>query len=121
MYPSVLLVDDNAEVLGITLDLLQAAEMNVIAACGAMEAIRIFELKRYDIGLLVADLMMPQMGGTELAQILRQKHPELPVLYTSGYSDPPFELDENSGFIAKPYNPSQLIALARSLMSRHVH
>jgi len=64
---------------------------------------------------------MPQMSGSELARILRQSNPDLPVLYTSGFSEPPFDLDENTGFIGKPYPHSKLITLARSLMSPHVH
>ena len=121
MYPSVLLVDDNAEVLGITSDILQTGDLNVIAAGGAAEAIRIFETKSVEIGLLVVDLMMPQMSGYELAQVLRRTNPDLPVLYTSGYSDPPFGLEENSRFISKPYSPAMLIALVKSLISRHVY
>ena len=93
MFPSVLLVDDNAEVLALTLDILREAELNVVAAGGAVEAIRIFEKNSVEIGLLVVDVMMPQMSGYELAQVLRQSTPDLPVLYTSGYSDPPFDLE----------------------------
>jgi len=69
--------------------------------------------------LLITDVVMPTMTGPELANALRTHHPDLPVLYMSGYTaaslGPQLHLDENSMLIEKPFTRSTLLAAIRTL------
>ncbi|HEX6615167.1 MAG TPA: response regulator, partial [Gemmatimonadales bacterium] len=73
-----------------------------------------------DIDLLVTDVVMPEMSGRELAQTLRDRRPDLKVLYVSGYTD-----DEvlNRGvkgsdatFMRKPFVAEDLVRRVRTLL-----
>jgi len=63
--------------------------------------------------LLLTDVVLPGMSGVELAAVARERFPELPVLYMSGYPRagqrvPQIELDDQTRFLAKPFTPDQL-------------
>lgn len=64
--------------------------------------------------LLLTDIMMPEMDGKELAENIRQRHPELPIIFCSGFAqDPSFHqgLPENMHFLPKPYTVSALLKI----------
>ena len=65
-----------------------------------------------EVDLLITDLVMPGMTGLELVKLVRMRHPELPVLYISGYSDGMLDPggEELGSFevLAKPFTPSEL-------------
>jgi CheY-like chemotaxis protein len=66
------------------------------------------------IDLLITDVVMPEMGGRELAAALAESRPEIKVLYTSGYADDAIVqhglLEAGSAFLQKPYSPTKLVA-----------
>jgi two-component system cell cycle sensor histidine kinase/response regulator CckA len=70
------------------------------------------------IGLLVTDVVMPRMGGRELAERLRAQRPGLRVLFVSGYSDDALgdAGDPATGFLAKPFLAAELAAAVRALL-----
>lgn len=87
--------------------LLESSGYGVETRMHASEAIRYVEHKgRPDI--LISDMVMPEMTGTELAQKLRAHHPELAVLLMSGYTDDvvlsSMLESENTSFIQKPFS-----------------
>jgi CheY-like chemotaxis protein len=67
--------------------------------------------------LLLTDVVMPGMTGPELATTLRERHPEMRVLYTSGYAPavlgPQAHIDDDSGLIQKPFNREALLTAIR--------
>jgi CheY-like chemotaxis protein len=69
--------------------------------------------------LLITDVVMPSMTGPELASALRTHHPDLPVLFMSGYTaaslGPQLNLDHNSMLIEKPFTRSTLLSAIKSL------
>jgi PAS domain S-box-containing protein len=75
-----------------------------------------------EVDLLITDLVMPGMDGRELMRRARQHRPRLPVLFMSGYAEPPEDStlarDPQSGFIAKPFNPKELAAKVAKLLTR---
>ena len=80
------------------------------------------------IDLLITDVVMPEMSGPELANILRRARGEMSVLYMSGYTDDAVlvrqGLPENSAFIRKPYTPQQFLQKVRETLDaapRRVH
>ena len=75
---------------------------------------------RPTLDLLIADVMMPDMTGPELAARLRAIYPDLPVLYQTGFSDELFEgtkdLGDRSAFVEKPFTARGLLEAARMVM-----
>jgi DNA-binding response OmpR family regulator len=73
-----------------------------------------------DIQLLLTDVVMPGMGGRELAEQLRALIPELRVLYMSGYTDDAIVhhgvLSSEFAFVQKPLMPSLLLARVRAVL-----
>jgi DNA-binding NtrC family response regulator len=65
---------------------------------------------------------MPAMSGRRLAELLRRRHPGLPVLYMSGYSDglrgTDVIIDEEFGFIEKPFTAHNLLQRIHDLLTR---
>jgi PAS domain S-box-containing protein len=109
----ILVVEDRPELAQLIRYLLQPAGYTVTVATDPHTALTYVNTSlRPD--LLVTDVVMPGMTGPELAVTLRVRHPELRVLYMSGYTSAvlgqPEELDEHSGFIQKPFNRDTLLA-----------
>ena len=82
----VLLVDDEELVRLSTADMLSELGYGVVEAASAEEAMRVIQ-SGADLNLIVTDHLMPGMTGTELAQAMRNKRPDLPVLIMSGYAE----------------------------------
>ncbi len=75
------------------------------------------------ISLLITDMVMPGMGGLQLADELRTQQPDIKIILTSGYSDReeamPENLDAHTAFLPKPYTPDSLVkAVGTALDSR---
>jgi YesN/AraC family two-component response regulator len=70
------------------------------------------------IQLLMTDILMPKMGGIELAARLSTMHPELKVLYTSGYNDSGSSRQRIAGsqYLEKPYAMDELARTLRDLL-----
>jgi two-component system, cell cycle sensor histidine kinase and response regulator CckA len=112
----VLLVEDEAVVRGLARQTLKLHGYTVIEARDGDEALRLAaEGAAFD--LLITDLIMPKMGGRDLARRLKEKLPGLPVLYMSGYSDDAAfregGLEPGSALISKPFSPQQLLHKVR--------
>jgi two-component system cell cycle sensor histidine kinase/response regulator CckA len=107
----ILVVDDEASILAYAeIALARAGYRPVLAPSGA-DAVRLSEtMPRLD--LLVTDVIMPSMNGDELARRLRQRDPDLKVLYQTGFSDRLFAqkvvLWDGEAFIDKPYSTGAL-------------
>lgn len=66
----------------------------------------------------MTDQAMPGMTGTELAEIVQQKRPDLPVLLATGYADLPAGQEPNLPRLSKPYMQSQLQEQVDRLLTR---
>jgi len=75
------------------------------------------------IHLLIADVVMPQMGGRQLAGRLTASRSGIGVLYISGYTDDAIVhhgiLDPNTAFLQKPFSPDSLARKVRMVLSAH--
>ena len=119
---TVLLVEDEPLVRGLACRVLREHGYNVLEASNGVEALEIARKHSgKDIPLLLTDVIMPQMGGKELAVQLKAIHPETRVLYTSGYTDDhivnhgALELDVH--FLAKPFSPASLLNRVREVLN----
>lgn len=111
----VLIVEDNAAVATVAADFFEQCGFVVLCAPSAEVAIEQLG-KRRDIDLVFSDIVMPGMNGLELARLIRDHHPEVGVILTSGYSDRIADaLQEGFMLLKKPYSLEELQqALAQS-------
>jgi DNA-binding NtrC family response regulator len=115
----ILLVDDDESVLAVTETMLVRAGYQVLRAISVDDASKIWEQHHPVIGLLLTDIIMPELFGTQLAAKCQREKPSLKVLFMSGYwpetlqSDIP--LHEGVNYIRKPFSASALRALVASV------
>jgi two-component system cell cycle sensor histidine kinase/response regulator CckA len=114
----VLIVEDQPEVAQLVQRLIEPAGYAITVATDALMAVTQVAAGAHP-DLLITDVVMPAMTGPELASALRTHHPDLPVLYMSGYTaaslGPQLTLDENSMLIEKPFTRSTLLGAIRTL------
>ena len=114
----ILVVEDNEEVGRFSTELLQDMGYSTRRADNARQALALIEADQWAFDLVFSDVIMPGMNGVELAAIIRERHPHLPVVLTSGYSS---VLADNAhqGFelIQKPYSVEALTRMLRKVIS----
>ncbi len=118
---TILLVEDEESVARVAKRILEAEGFHVLVAHSGREALQAAQGHRGTIDLLLTDVLMPGMRGTELAPKLVKRFPGLPVVYMSGYSDDHLQnIDAKpEQLLAKPFRPEQLIATVRGQLTSH--
>jgi two-component system, cell cycle sensor histidine kinase and response regulator CckA len=113
---TVLIVDDDPQVLRLVQQMLRARNVNVLVAPRPTEALSICEAQ--PVHLLISDLAMPEMDGGKLAERVLKLHPGASVLLISGhYRDMPAAIKAaNVQFLRKPFFPSDLLKHLRDLL-----
>lgn len=118
---TILVVDDEPEVLSMASDLLRALGYRVLSTGDPREALRLARSSTDPIHLLLSDVVMPLMNGGELARQLRAIRPDVRVLFMSAYST---ELVEDYGvrlvpgepFLVKPFGLAELKSKVRAVL-----
>ena len=117
---TVMVVEDDPLVRNVSERTLRRAGFQVVAAASGDEAVRAVEAAETPPALVVTDMVMPGMGGLEVAQTLRARLPGLRVLYVSGYAKAgvgPRELAvPHTAFLAKPFTAEALLGEVRALL-----
>jgi two-component system cell cycle sensor histidine kinase/response regulator CckA len=118
---TLMLVEDDPAVRHLAARILRAQGYKVIEAMDGADAVSILEEESDEqVDLLVTDVVMPQIGGSELARLLSLSRPGLPVLYVSGYPDGSITrhgiLDPGIPFLQKPFSPHDLGRKVRDLL-----
>lgn len=115
---TVLLVEDEPDVLGVASELLASIGYDVVPASSASEAVEILR-GRGDVDVVLSDISMPHgISGLELARLVRSEYPKIRIVLTSGYS--PAALREGKGglgdvlFVPKPYRLADLAKALRA-------
>jgi PAS domain S-box-containing protein len=111
---TILLVEDEQAVRDLGKAMLETYGYTVLLADDGAAALELAQAPPQPIRLLMTDIMMPRMGGIELADRLTAVCPDLKVVYTSGYNDNGHDLQKREGasYLQKPY---AMEALARAL------
>ncbi|NMX93220.1 MULTISPECIES: response regulator [unclassified Pseudomonas] len=112
---TILVVEDDAIVRMLIIDVLEELEFKVLEAADAEAALAFIEDGNKVIDLMMTDVGLPGMDGKELAQRTRVLRPELPILLASGYAEN-IDLPAGVQMIAKPFSIDQLRDKVKSML-----
>jgi signal transduction histidine kinase/ActR/RegA family two-component response regulator len=122
---TVLLVEDDELVRGLTLDVLELSGYTVLEAPHGGEAILICERHTGTIDIMVSDVVMPHLSGRQLLDRVRPLRPDMKVLFMSGYTAGAIEdrgvLSPGTNFIQKPFSPDDFARKVREVLDQPVH
>lgn len=117
---TILLVDDDIDLLNIETEVLEYLGYTVIAAATPDELLRCMEDRPERVDLLITDIVMPEMNGRELAERITQANPDVKLLYLSGYSSSEVSsrglLTTEVHFLDKPCSLSALATKIRKVL-----
>jgi len=118
---TLLLVEDEASVRELTARVLKERGYHVLDAANGPDALRLMANRPpNDIQLLITDVVMPKMGGPDLAARLARSQDDLKVLFISGYTDKAIARDgvlvEGTPFLQKPFTPDALAGKVREVL-----
>jgi CheY-like chemotaxis protein len=119
---TVLVVEDDPRVRGLVRRVLESSGYAVVEACDGASAVALLEDPARKLDLVLTDVVMPGMSGSEVAERVGRLRPGMPVLFMSGYND---DVDlrrqiRETGlpFLPKPFLPDALLAKVRTLLER---
>jgi signal transduction histidine kinase/CheY-like chemotaxis protein len=117
----VLVVEDEPAIRELVRRTLEGVGLLVIEAENGRQALDIFALGGEPPKLVLTDVIMPELNGRELSDLLADLHPNLPVLFMSGYTGDDVLarslLPETAPFIQKPFAPEELLARVRAMLA----
>jgi two-component system cell cycle sensor histidine kinase/response regulator CckA len=117
---TILVAEDEDGVRSLTKEVLEKYGYTVLEASNGEEALKIAERHEGPLDLLLSDVVMPRMGGPELAQELLARRPAVKVLYMSGYTDHPMVrrgvVNAGVAFLQKPFTPTVLVSRIREIL-----
>jgi two-component system, cell cycle sensor histidine kinase and response regulator CckA len=115
--PTVLVAEDEDIVRRLAADVLSRSGFRVLTAADGAEALRLHEHLDGPLDALVTDVVMPGVGGRELAERIREIDPRLPIVFMSGYAGQAGSADlgslERAGHLQKPFSPRTLVDAVR--------
>jgi two-component system, cell cycle sensor histidine kinase and response regulator CckA len=110
---TILVVDDEDIVRGLIARTLRDGGYRVLQASHGAAAIGLLELQAYAVDLVICDLVMPVLGGREVSDWMKERCPEVPLLFISGYPRAYLEAhhlyDPAVPMLRKPFLPSRLL------------
>ncbi|WP_210638680.1 PAS domain-containing sensor histidine kinase [Pseudomonas sp. Tri1] len=111
----VLVVDDDSLVLTSTRLLIEDLGHRVLCAPSGSQALELYERNR-DIDLVITDMAMPQMDGAQLAKLLREKQPSLPIILATGYAERLEGFASQLPRLTKPFKQIDLVQIIGQTM-----
>jgi PAS domain S-box-containing protein len=118
---TILLVEDEPDILRLCQLILQKSGYNILTALSADEALRVARAHLGSIQLLVTDVMLPGMNGADLAKTLQNDYPDLRILFMSGYTADiigPHGVNETeANFIMKPFSVKAFVEKVREILT----
>jgi two-component system, cell cycle sensor histidine kinase and response regulator CckA len=119
---TVLVVEDEAGVQKLMKRMLEDLGYIVLTAGSAKEALQLTEIHGHEIRLAITDVIMPEMNGRELADRLKARHPDLAILFMSGYTSEVISRlgipDQEIHFIEKPFSVETLANKVHALLAQ---
>lgn len=101
----ILVVEDNPNMSSLLADMLEVFAIESVRATDGLDALQ--KVEEENVGLVITDMRMPKMSGTELLSALKDSHPDLPVVLISGFAlgdeEDQAAAERADGFLAKPF------------------
>ena len=120
---TILVVEDEADVRELTCEFLRVSGYSVLQAQNGVEALDVCSRHAGQIQLVLSDMVMPKMGGAELAAKIRTAHPDTKVVLMSGYSDysngPRGQISPQTLILQKPFSRPSLVEKIREALDRN--
>jgi len=117
---TILVVEDDDSILRLIISTLEPLGYKVLAAASGYDALQLAAQTGIPVDLLLTDVVMPGMGGRELADIMFKKYPCMRVIFMSGYTDETLILQgieqQPGAFIQKPLSPKSLAGKVRDVL-----
>ncbi|MHB1012870.1 MAG: response regulator [Desulfobacteria bacterium] len=117
---TVLLVEDSEAVRAVVACMLESGGLTVLQAPGGEEALELARRGEARIDLMLTDIVMPEMSGVELADLMEREHPDIRILFMTGYAE---EGVVNEGVpekrrecIGKPFTQEQITKRVRRIL-----
>ncbi len=107
----VLVADDNVEILELTQLSLKSVGIETLGAENGRRALELFRLHRNELSLIVLDLVMPEMGGQEVAEQIRLIDSDVKILYVTGYIPEEVTSSLKEPIIRKPYKRAEFLKI----------
>ncbi len=118
---TILLVEDEEGLRSLNARGLRSRGYSVIEASNGIEALEELEANNGAVDLVVSDVVMPEMDGPTLLKTMRDRNPDVKIIFVSGYAEDAFEksLPENQqfAFLPKPFTLSQLVQAVKETMT----
>ncbi len=108
---TLLLVEDRADVRGVARSVLESGGYEVVEASSGEEALALVDASGGDIAVVLTDIVMPGISGTELRDRLHETDPAMPVVLMSGY--PADGAQQSSRYVQKPFAIDELLGTLR--------
>lgn len=123
---TILLVEDEDMLRGLIRELLEIKGYAVLEASQGVEALELFKKSMEPVDLVLTDVVMPHMSGSELVERLRKEQPALRVIFMSGYTGANNAAIHKSlempgvAFLQKPFRLNALISQVEELLVRNI-
>lgn len=114
----ILLVEDNDSTRLVVAELLEDAGHRVLAVGTAAEALAAVEARAEPIDIVLTDVSLPDGRGPQLVARIREQLPTIPVIYVSGHDAGDIERGPNDGYLIKPIDIDELVALVDAWLRR---
>ena len=121
---TILIVDDEPSVLRFMAAIVQTAGYEVLQADGGDEALAICESHEHCIDLMISDIAMPRMNGRALAQCMNNRHPDVSIVFVSGYPESRVVVagltargfENGFTYLQKPFSVQELLNTVRTAL-----
>ena len=117
---TILVVEDEVAVSDLVVRALEQYGYTVFQAANGSEALELVQKIDTAVDLVITDVVMPRMGGVELAHALTDIWPDVPILFISGYNEELTlargELRQLNAYLQKPFRPAALLRMVRDML-----
>lgn len=121
----ILLVEDSPDIRELATSSLRSADLQVVDAANAEQALELLSSLDTVPDLLITDLMLPGLNGQELASRVREQYPSIRVLFTTGYGAESVDLDHSdaahTSHLQKPFSLRVLRQRVRDMLDLQIH
>jgi CheY-like chemotaxis protein len=112
--PKVLIAEDDEVLRPVLCRTMEWEGYQVVVAVDGQDALKLLA-EPSQVDLIITDICMPKMDGRELGLVLAEHHPDIPILFISGYADSVVPATLPGPLLPKPFTPTQLIVGVRQL------